>query len=1119
MVTSPHHRHRRTRSWRSVAQTTTSLATAAIIAATWGAGTAAAASSLGSSTDTTAAAARLPFGGVQTDSCDGAVATAPTLMFGSGAAAGGMDVPATTIGVVCSLPYTNGKPGSDCTGKHTITFSTVGTSSNAQVTSELLALDASGNQLAALKVKNGDTAQLASRLSPSDWKFVSSGSTHQLFAPIPLLHIKVVDQGQTAEAFCSNIPYVQVLSPKGDVASDSGGSNDTNVVAAVPLTNPSQIHLTVDGVDVISALTPNPQGCTALSPCGGAVTINGNTVNVSNLIVDVASSISTPASNTVRATISDLACGGHYFNVNGVMLPGALRNPTSSACDIDDLKDSGSASVFGVSISDPVEGQITPIVPTPVVGEVCGGTQIAALSINGKSLDVSGQAFTPGNGTTTGDTYKLTINTTIDRTDLVTDAILQQDTPNGTFDAGTNRLAVSATDVGGNRAFVNRIFATGAVAPIAIDPNAQVFNSAAIQSAISTNLKSLVQQTVTPLLTPTTTELDNAFVVGLSAAGTQTLFNKLCSAPLNDPSSPFNGMTPGQIFQKKISDAIFGIGEKHISPDVPCASDPDVKLTISNVSVGDTLNCNVTFNDHFFHVTVGLPNIHVDVHAFGTGGDWGDDICVEGVKVEGDAFADVTNIKLDFDVTEDNLLNNTTSSANFDAGATVASNGSVGADFCGLSVVCNVVVTIFTFGAVDINPEIDFSKVQDFSKQIGASQPDPVKLNEIKVDESVIANFDQKVSGKVSSVHISTDGITAGLKGEFATLAVDEDVPSTPGVTLTPAAIPTLPVPNAQDVFIGLADDSINMMFASLTAAGRLQTGPPTGNSCVDTGKTIGDLLPADCNSLNGPSDAATAAFRGYCQAIKGGSCEALSMGTAVLTATEQGICHGAAGDTCSSIPTTVGSALVEIGACNITPNYNLHAAQGLLFCAKGNVPPRMLLADNSSTSAVESVLRVNDLSVQLVVDRDGDHAVADPTALQGCFTKGLPTVGDCNAVASCLDLDMNFSMQFQTCSDGKPGFKSNFSSIQVKNQTMGSVCGGSTTATTDGAVLEQSSSDTITIPIGNNAAQFSPDICGAGLDLGGFVTCGTPQILSIDAGGPGAPSLKDYLAITCKVQ
>jgi hypothetical protein len=337
-------------------------------------------------------------------------------------------------------------------------------------------------------------------------------------------------------------------------------------------------------------------------------------------------------------------------------------------------------------------------------------------------------------------------------------------------------------------------------------------------------------------------------------------------------------------------------------------------------------------------------------------------------------------------------------------------------------------------------------------------------------------------------------------------------------------------VPNAKDIFVGISDDSINMMFASLTAAGKLQTGAPNGNGCIDTGVTVGSLLPADCDTLNLGDDVATVAGRGYCHAIKGDACggivfhdPALSAGdNANLSATEQGECYGAqglpAGQTCSSV---ANGNLLLWGACTITPNYNLHAPESLLFCAKGDVPPRMLFPDTGgSSTSVPAVLRIPSLSVELVVDRDSDHQVPGALAdIPGCFVQGTSTAVDCNVFSSCLSINLDFSMAFQVCpQDNKPGFIPTFNDIQILARQVGTVCQGATSPTADANILTQSSNTQITIPLGQNGAGFAPPICGAGLDLGGFVQCTSPGVLSIRSETTFTDS-RDYLAITCQVQ
>jgi hypothetical protein len=300
----------------------------------------------------------------------------------------------------------------------------------------------------------------------------------------------------------------------------------------------------------------------------------------------------------------------------------------------------------------------------------------------------------------------------------------------------------------------------------------------------------------------------------------------------------------------------------------------------------------------------------------------------------------------------------------------------------------------------------------------------------------------------------------------------------------------------------------------------------------------VSDMLPsAGCDSLTLSTDGSTVAARALCHAIKGDSCASLSFTNpadsattnADLTATDQGSCFGAqglpAGQTCSTLSqsvTTVAGKLLFVAACNATPNFNVNANQPLLFCAQGDVPPRMLFPDSGgSPSAVPAVLRIPSLNVSLIVDRQGiGPAALGPVAgIPGCFTQGTSNAVDCNVFQACYGLNIDFTMAYDTCpQDGKPGFLPTFKDIQVLNSQIGTVCGGATSPTTDTSVLQQGSNQQTTIPLAQNGAKFAPPICGAGLDLGGFVTCSAPGVLSIRSESTFTDS-RDYLAITCAVQ
>src|ERR1051325_5000858 len=94
---------------------------------------------------------------------------------------------------------------------------------------------------------------MASRLSPADWKFTqNSQKEYAVFAPLPLLKVTAQYEGETAVAYCSNVPWVDVIEPSGAVISAEDGASRTKLLAAVPRTNVQDLHLFLDGVDLLA---------------------------------------------------------------------------------------------------------------------------------------------------------------------------------------------------------------------------------------------------------------------------------------------------------------------------------------------------------------------------------------------------------------------------------------------------------------------------------------------------------------------------------------------------------------------------------------------------------------------------------------------------------------------------------------------------------------------------------------------------------------------------------------------------------------------------------------------------------------------------------------------------
>src|SRR5262245_33603288 len=1063
----------------------------------------------------------------------------------------------TGLWVQCSLAYTNGANGGDCGGKHQVDWTIFNGGAGQKVTAELLALDQNGNVLSSFLVNKGDQVQLMSRTNPGAWKFSDKNKKFEITAPVPLLKVKVEFNGDTAEAFCSNIPWVDVIQPSGGVVTDTtGGAIDFK--AALPRTDPTQIHLNVDGADILPLVAAQHVGglaaCTFNAPCDGTLATTPP-ITYKHLIIDIASNIALKASNTISGSIEGLDCGGHFVEVTSKKDP-AVRQ-TSAVCFVDDLADRGSASVFDIQLTelggksgpDLVEGLITTQIPTEVKGLICGGTDILSANVNGKELDVSGQIKTPGNGTTTGDLVTLNFDTFLDQTNLKND-VQGLTTTLDTFAPGSNRLLIAATEEQGTRAYERLIFAVGNnIKPLGVSATAAL-KTEVMESHIQEGLKEAIQAKMQNLLSPTETEIKNAFVVGLSANGAQNIMNNLCNGPI-----PGDGRTLGQVFHDAVSTELSQwTAQNPLSTfvfDPLCSCSATVPIFVDAFEVGNAFSCPIVFSDGSLSVTLALPDVsitlgahkhqacncpsnHTHVYAF--------------IKVG------LTDITFTYTITEADIKNETTTvGANpFQVGGQAQLDAGSEIDYGFLSDVCDFFVegfvTLFTFGTVDIHPllEPDFSISQtvNLTEALSPAQPNALPIKGFKIDQQVNNQFHQELSGAcdaVSGIPITGPtgpgnegaGITVGLKGTFATTSIDPLVEGNPGFQALEPSLPTMAQMQAQgakDALVGLSSDSINMMFQSLGANGDMKVPGADAQGCFPLGANVGSLLPADCETIDtdpttaspAADDVANGLARGYCHAIKGDNCNTLSFAgnpDVNLSSTERGVCDGASGATCSQV---FGGDLVRLAACSITPNFNLHANQNIMFCAKADIP-RMEFPVGAPAGQVPTDLQINDISVSLVLDRgpngSPDNAVNGSLAdLPGCFS-GTQTGTDCNIFSACLDVNMTFNMNTlqpgnTVCEDGKPGFQASFSGLLPVFRKIGEVCAGGSSPTDDQDVLDTASNqDAVTKPIGENAAFFAPPICGAGLVTPLF-TCDNVAILGLDVAAD--PNFKEFLAVTC---
>ena len=1137
----------------------------------------------------------------------------PTTMYATtGAMLGGPG----GLWVQCSLPFSNGKPGGDCEGKHNINW-VVHNAPGAKVTAQLMALDANGNLLNAFEgVKQGENVQMNSRLSPSDWKSKKGKGTYDIFAPIAMLKVTAEHEGETAVAYCTAIPYVEMITPSGGVVSSSGDGAAIDFNVAVPRNDPANLQLKVDGVDLlplIAAAEGGLQNCSYQSPCSGALA--APLLSYENFIFDVANQVGQLASNTISGSIEGLDCGGHVFRVNGDA-PVDFRR-TTPQCHLDDLTDLGSASIFSVEVTkiadmDVFPGLITSQTPTNVDGQICAGARIVSADVNGLPLDVTGQVTVDLGDTPDGDPIglkvTLLIDTSLEQTNLRAD-IDGTTTALGTFHPGSNRLVATAMEASrGVSAFDTHLFAVGNnIKPLGVDPSAALVQSQVLSDAMNAKVQSALQAKMDQVMNlATETEVKNAFVLGLSAEGAQTIINSICEKPL-----PGDGRSLGEIFKSTVETELAKFTLEapltSFNFDPICSCAVTIKVFVEEVEVGDAADfaCPLIFEENQIRATLELPDVRVRLRAIAPESD----TCAIAVPfppfvlpstTEVDAYGEVSlnDITFSYRITENDILQNTTTvstdpadppfvvggTAEIDAGGAFDGAGveyGIGGDVC--SFLLDAFVTVLTFGQVDIGPllylEFDIHETFDLTEQLRNTKggQDALPLPAVRVQEQTVEPYHQKISGKIDDVldiaitgkagqpcnpnleDCAGAGMTIGLSGKFATTKVDPLVEGNPGIEVYENDLPTMKQMQDQgaiDATVGLSADAINMFFASLAGGGDMKVPNSDEQGCF-VGANVGAVLPDNCDAdltipgLTGFELEAVAIVRGVCHGIRRANCDALDYVdpggnagvTNLLRGTIRGVCHGVKPDVENNVtidqPCTAVSPegdLTEITSCiaaSLLGVQTISTATNVMFCAKADIPV-LTLPNDPGLSGVLSDLSLNDISVSLLIDKNGDGINADINTLPGCFS-GKQTTTDCKMVAACLDINFRFAMENLNCpadpavpgDTEKPGFRFNFLNFLPNVRSVGSVCPATPSGTQSGQqappankekVLESSADkDKLADPIGKNAGVFSPPICGAGLDMAGFVTCDTFTVLGLEANND--PAFKEFLALSCDLK
>lgn len=1006
----------------------------------------------------------------------------------------------------CSLPYLRGRPGSDCTGWHVIQFGYTGGRENAEVRAELLAMDVDGNILETLPVDNGEHAHLASRVSPDDFKAVTRmrGSRegkrrwHEVFAPIPMLRVTVLDGASRSEAFCSNIPVMQVLRPNNAVVSKSEGEL-TGVLAAIPRVDPHTLVIQVDEVDILEALAIDPMTDFPGGPFDGTVEINGQLVDVTDLIVR-SGAIGEPGGNIVSMKLGNLGCGGHVVAVDGEKRRGSLPKTVSGQCHRDDIQASGVSMVFGIEISSPLPGEVimdsSGGVPSSinVTGEVCHGREIASLKINGLVVDTDfGQSVVAGGGENSATTVLVPFSVDVPVADIRQILDTGED-PVGTFEPGTNRLIAQATDVERNSEFESLFFAVGPVIPV---PEAE---------ALYAMVASAAEEEVV-------TEVERAFTLVLSTEGINKFFHEICADI---------GPRIKHKVECKLKNNTFGPNR---IPMPWWSCDPkNVTTQVTAVNVSDTFPCEI----HSFPRTVedppngrvtvkiGLPDFFISTYTSGgceSSTDFGlFTVCWSRVVIQLWAAYNMQDVSLTFTITEDNILNGTPRAKPIvNKGTLQKENGKVKAfdviNHCRLGCITGDIATAllellrFLHDVFGLDGgHFDFRKRfearladRDLGGHFDGLKGDFRETRRFRFDNDELAEKKLVIAHELSEVKFTADSLSVAANATFTTLESSPEATDVPGSQLTEAGLLDMPIPDppdvvssdeAGDVVVAVSDDFFNQLFASLVRAGGLNTGFDLAE------RTLLDMLPD---------------FLGDC---------------------DTPFCVGFRGEDCSQF-----ALPGRRERCQEVKDRNLRPMTRVILHARMDTPPSLLIDDAppAGGSGVPVIMRYPQISLAVIADRDGVEGFQSSLSeMSPCFGGGFTANTECTLWEACLDAIIEVTMERDYVErDGRRKSRIRFRDFSfVPTLTKGNICGGSSAEEVNpdddpdqdrliDRIREFAEDEGLLDRLRGRLETETPKLESSGLDFGDVVDFEDDEGINVISIGNSGRDFRDYIGVT----
>ena len=898
------------------------------------------------------------------------------------------------------------------------------------------------------------------------------------------------------------------------------------------------------------------------------------------MVPDARSGVEAPNQvNGLSFTVKGLPAGGHIFYVTGKPLP--LPRNLATPCNLDDLADTGQMSAFGIKVTAPTDQQVVATAPVTVTGTVCGGNQINNLSVNGKSVDVTvpaHQTCTAGNGVSSTGECVVHFSENIPEKDLA-QAVLGS-AANASFKRGSNRVVADALDVLGNRAVnADVVFGLGPVqlpegAPLAPLVSGELAD--AIHGALPT--RSDLDRVVYDVKTAMTTQINPAFVVGLEETAVQKFFNEKCQGAIDQFSDRARAALAGKSFgtfsfhpdcscNLDVPIVLETLNFTPTTADPACKVDfkpgvIDVKVNLPDVfiQVGahDSCTDHGLFGECIARTKVnvtGVTNVKNISFAF----------TITENQIETKTPPNTDSFTFDWTLLDDenkSAFNTLGHCADGSAhpGRTCYGNkkdsnppttdvcggeciGTVknpdfnplvgspdigiecwGADICeAVEAIVAFAVDIFTFGLVDgkdlfvdfLGLGFDFD--ESFFDALKASKPDAMGLDQIKVDQNKVsqAGYSSFTPGPID-VTIQDGGLTVAFGAGFTTTSVDSTVPVTPGPSVTQASTPTVAqaISVGDDVTMLVADDVFNQVFASMKESGKLQSICTSGD-----GLTVNDLLPAaadgGCDSL-GPDSEVGAVLQGICHAIRGADCLALTSDSALKTNTKKGACVGFSTHDCTVFPLI---NVVAKAACNVTPHRNIHAADGVLLCARQDLDPEFLVkADSTADATVDTDLILDKLNVVFGLDRGNDGYTGRLEDLPGCWGETGDAAADCRFVAACADLTLKTRMGIDStkCASNQAGFVFSLLQVLPESLDLGVLCSAAAPLN-DQNILGHAVSSIVTNAVASHSQAFMPPVCVDNLDLNGVLNFHSSEakLFGLTTSGASGAGFADYLGIT----